>query len=80
MRTALAAFVLLAAGGFADSTKADSYPWCAQHSGWPGSIHCWYTSYDQCRATVSGVGGYCVQNPHRAATTDELVRRARKRS
>jgi hypothetical protein len=24
---------------------------------------CYFTSYQQCRTTVSGVGGFCYQNP-----------------
>ena len=80
MRTTLAAVMLLTAGAFVDATKADTYPWCAQYSGWPGGIQCWYTTSDQCRATVSGVGGYCMQNPRGATTSEELIRRARKRT
>ncbi|WP_456779678.1 DUF3551 domain-containing protein [Bradyrhizobium sp. USDA 3315] len=29
--------------------------------GWPGE--CEYSTYQQCKATASGVGGLCVENP-----------------
>ena len=40
------------------------YPWCAQYGGWDGGgRNCGFSTYEQCRATVSGVGGYCEVNP-----------------
>ena len=40
---------------------ADRAPWCAV-LGREGSTECLYHSLEQCRATVSGIGGYCYQN------------------
>jgi Protein of unknown function (DUF3551) len=38
--------------------------WCATYSGRKGgSENCGYATFDQCRATVSGVGGSCRPNP-----------------
>jgi hypothetical protein len=28
-----------------------------------GSLRCDFASFDQCRATTSGTGGFCVTNP-----------------
>jgi len=40
------------------------YPWCAQYGGWDGGgRNCGFSTYAQCRATVSGAGGYCEVNP-----------------
>ena len=52
---------------------AQNYPWCAQYSGRAlgGAQNCGFVSFAQCMATVSGIGGFCVQNtmyqlsPHR---------------
>ena len=38
------------------------YPWCAQYADTRNLIECAYTSFEQCQASVSGVGGSCVQN------------------
>jgi hypothetical protein len=37
------------------------YPWCAFY-GRLGE-NCGFTTYQQCRATISGIGGYCAANP-----------------
>jgi Protein of unknown function (DUF3551) len=39
--------------------------WCANYgTGLDGAINCSYTSFEQCRATVSGVYGFCTRNPY----------------
>jgi Protein of unknown function (DUF3551) len=45
------------------SVHAQNYPWCAQYGGTFGGANCGFTTLGQCRATVSGVGGYCYRNP-----------------
>jgi hypothetical protein len=40
---------------------AIEYPWCAQY-GWKGGRNCGFSTYRQCMATVSGIGGYCERN------------------
>jgi hypothetical protein len=52
-------------GGLAATAPAHAieYPWCAQygrHGG--GGRNCGFTSYGQCLATVSGIGGFCERN------------------
>ncbi len=67
MRPLLAALVLAAAFAGAPQTASAqspySYPWCAKLylRGTPTS--CYYASWQLCMATVSGIGGYCFQNP-----------------
>ena len=40
-----------------------NYPWCAQYGGaLGGAKKCSFTSFQQCLADVSGVGGFCIQN------------------
>ena len=42
-----------------------SYPWCSIRGGrGGGSMSCYYTSWEQCRATLSGIGGNCVMSPY----------------
>src|SRR5262245_59424710 len=43
--------------------QAREYPWCAQYSMRGGPTNCGFDTFAQCRATVSGVGGFCNTNP-----------------
>jgi len=38
------------------------YPWCAQYGSAVGGRNCGFESLAQCRATISGIGGYCERN------------------
>ena len=76
MRLALAAVVALGLAWSADSARADPYRWCAEYSGgeFGGSTSCYFWTIEQCRAAVSGVGGFCRINPFfdgRPVTTPE---------
>jgi Protein of unknown function (DUF3551) len=44
--------------------QAQNYPWCAYYSGrgFGGASNCGFTSFQQCMATVSGIGGFCQEN------------------
>jgi Protein of unknown function (DUF3551) len=43
---------------------AIEYPWCAQYGGggFGGGRNCAFSTIEQCRATVSGIGGFCEPN------------------
>ena len=43
---------------------AQNYPWCAVYSGrgMGGASNCGFSSFEQCMANVSGIGGFCQQN------------------
>jgi hypothetical protein len=44
-------------------TPYDPYPWCAVYGGdMSGSSNCGFTTWQQCMATVSGIGGSCEPN------------------
>jgi uncharacterized protein DUF3551 len=44
------------------SAKAEiSYPWCALY-GDHGMRNCGFSTLEQCRAAISGNGGYCEPN------------------
>ena len=58
--------------------------WCANYgTGLDGAINCSYTSFEQCRATVSGIYGFCTPNPyplHRRGGLGLAAAPARRRS
>jgi len=40
------------------------YPWCAEYGGNDANAtNCGFTTLAQCRATISGIGGRCYENP-----------------
>jgi len=54
---------LAASSAFAYEMPYDPYPWCAVYSGDAGGAsNCGFLTIDQCRATVSGIGGFCEPN------------------
>ena len=47
----------------ASALPYDPYPWCANYGGdASGSSNCGFLTLEQCRATVSGIGGFCDHN------------------
>jgi hypothetical protein len=40
----------------------DPYPWCAVYGGNFGGSNCGFLTWQQCMATVSGIGGFCQPN------------------
>jgi len=46
------------------AAKAQNYPWCAIYGGGGsgGGENCGFSTYQQCAADVSGIGGFCQQN------------------
>jgi Protein of unknown function (DUF3551) len=41
---------------------AQNYPWCARYGTPYSDTSCGFTSFDQCMASVSGIGGFCEKN------------------
>jgi hypothetical protein len=55
--------ITAAATTFGTLAEAQNYPWCAQYSdGGGGAMNCGFSTYQQCMADVSGIGGFCIQN------------------
>jgi hypothetical protein len=42
-------------------SQAREYPWCARYD-WTTS-NCGFVSFEQCLATIRGIGGRCEPNP-----------------
>ncbi len=76
---ALAALALLATGAGGTSAQASEGLYCAQESGRNGYTNCGYYTFEQCRAAISGVGGFCMQNPAvRAYSIEDTYYRPRR--
>jgi hypothetical protein len=56
--------LLIASAAAATAAQAQNYPWCAQYggAGMGGAMNCGFSTYRQCMADVSGIGGFCQQN------------------
>jgi len=79
--SALFAIVAIAAmAALARPAAAIEYPWCAQYSGDDdGGRNCGFVTLEQCRATISGMGGFCEPNLFYTGPTERPAKRARKR-
>ena len=58
--------ILVGVAAIGTRAEAQNYPWCAHYSGL-GGTNCGFTTYEQCMATISGMGGSCMQNTQYAA-------------
>jgi hypothetical protein len=63
MKAALSLFaVVFVTAAIATPAQADG-PWCAFYAGrFGGASNCGFHTYEQCLATISGVGGWCQPN------------------
>jgi hypothetical protein len=58
------ALAAMAAAASMSPAGAEEYPWCAYYTGREGgATNCGFVSYQQCMATVTGIGGNCQPNP-----------------
>lgn len=76
-------FVLPALAALAMFTPAaghaDPYKWCAQYgTRGDGGRNCGFVTFEQCMATVSGIGGFCEINQFYTGP-EKPARKARKR-
>jgi Protein of unknown function (DUF3551) len=82
MRMMLTAAAFAALGLFVSvlSARAEiTYPWCAQYGEEEGMRNCGFATLQQCRAAISGNGGYCEQNPmYRPAVETAPARKPRR--
>jgi hypothetical protein len=56
--------ILTITGATSTPAQAQNYPWCAYYGGTigGGGTNCGFTTFEQCMATVSGIGGFCDRN------------------
>jgi hypothetical protein len=64
MRIVIAALFALIIVSTNEPSRADPYRWCAQYGGGAqgGRTNCYFMTLGQCRAAISGNGGFCVPN------------------
>jgi hypothetical protein len=63
MRILVAFAVLGASLSFTHQASAQGtyYPWCSRYDAY--SYNCGFVTWKQCQENISGMGGYCYQNP-----------------
>ena len=75
----LALGVLILIAGIATLAKAQNDPWCAHIDfGSDEAVNCGFISFDQCMATVRGMGGFCMANNTYQAQALHALRQAHK--
>ena len=50
--------------GFGGTAQADPYRWCADYGSGRGGggTNCYFVTLEQCRAAISGNGGFCRES------------------
>jgi hypothetical protein len=77
MRSIIMAAVVIGAA-LPSAGHAQTYPWCAQYGRMGGGgRNCGFSTYEQCLATVSGIGGFCERNTFYTAP-ERVVRRPKR--
>jgi hypothetical protein len=74
----LIAAALLGETQTGDAQSFYPYPWCAISGGAAsgGAVSCYYKTLQQCMATLSGIGGNCVERAYYHAQPTPPLRRA----
>jgi len=56
--------ILVGIAAIGTDAQAQNYPWCAIYGGGSagGGRNCGFNTFEQCLATISGIGGTCQQN------------------
>jgi hypothetical protein len=76
VKTLLVAFGFFAAAAVIGApAHAQDYPWCAQYGSGFGASNCGFSTWQQCQADVSGIGGFCAPNTTYAAPAMQSRRR-----
>jgi hypothetical protein len=78
--TASLVVALLMAAAPASAQSAYDYPWCGVYTsneGPGGAQACYYATYAQCMATMSGLG-YCTASPYYRGPSEPPRHRARR--
>jgi len=62
----------------ASAQSENSYPWCGiYYRDGGGTPRCYFASREQCMASISGFGGFCVQNLQYSPRVQPSARRSR---
>lgn len=63
MKLLLIALGIVAVVGSVSRSEAQNYPWCAILNMGDEAKNCGFTTIEQCQASVSGIGGFCMRDP-----------------
>ena len=63
--------IIMLCNCFPGAARAQEYPWCVATL--EGRVDCSFSTYEQCLATASGIGG-CCPNPRAALRSDGATR------
>ena len=55
--------IITFAAAILSAGEAHAAPWCALYGDKGGATNCGFFTFEQCRAAVSGNGGFCQANP-----------------
>ena len=64
---------------FGATASADPYKWCAVYNKFGGGRDCGFVTLEQCRTTISGIGGDCKINQFYTGPNEKLAKRTSKR-
>jgi hypothetical protein len=78
IRSNLLAAAAICAATAAHAQSAYDYPWCAFYGDRSGGTGCYFTSYQQCMVTLSGIGGNCYRSPYYRGAPAKAPRRGRE--
>jgi Protein of unknown function (DUF3551) len=82
MRKSVSVFLILAAIATMSAAPARAeieYPWCAQYGSDAEGRNCGFSTLEQCRATVSGIGGSCEPNLFYPGAASDISKSKRKK-
>jgi hypothetical protein len=48
--------------GISAPANAQNYPWCAVYNMGDAATNCGFDTFEQCRISLSGMGGFCEKN------------------
>lgn len=70
----LAVALLAGIGGLSTHAQAQNYPWCAVLDMGDWVSNCGFVTEQQCRTSVSGIGGFCMPNTTYVPTANVPLR------
>jgi len=73
----LAALATITVGPMVSAQEHIEYPWCANYGNGFGGSNCGFSTIEQCRATISGMGGFCDPNPFYRPSSRNPARHSR---
>jgi hypothetical protein len=82
MRTGMITLIAIgtALAASVEPSSAQNRRFCTQHPiGHGGFPYCGFDTFDQCRATASGTGAYCISNPWYEEPAKKPARKKRVR-